>query len=139
MKHNVMKNNSLIAALLIGDAIALLVTIGGAALLAWLIATERVGQHAVDNGALLILLVAGAIAAAVSSSITTEKRILICALSGVVYFLLLLAMTALFFGGQYKAVAVSGVVILGASVGVFLLRLRPGKRRNISRRKIKIR
>lgn len=137
MKRTIIKSNSIPASILIGAALGLLISIMGALFLAWLINTERVGQGAIDNGVLIILLGASATSAVISSTIVKEKRLLICALSGLCYLLMLLAITALFFGGQYSGIAVSGLVILAGSICVCLLGLMPQKRRNTSRRKMK--
>ncbi len=137
MKRTIIKSDSIPASLLIGATLGLLVSIGGVLLLAWLINTERIGQGAVDNGVLVILLVGSAISAAISSTVVKEKRLLICILSGLCYFLMLMAITALFFGGQYSGLAVSGLVILAGSICVCLLGLMPQKRRNTSKRKMK--
>ena len=47
--------------------------------------------------------------------------------SGLVYFVTLLAITALFFGGQYEAVGVTGLLVFGASTAVGLLKTQGGK------------
>ena len=121
------------AGLGIGIAASLAVTLLGAAFIAWLIAGERIGEASTGYGAMAILVLASAVGAFVSSSLIKRLRLQICLLSGVGYFLMLLGMTALFFGGQYQGMGVSGITVLIGCVAIAFL---PGKNsRNGRKRK----
>ena len=66
-----------------------------------------------------------------------RQKVLIGILSGGVYYLMLLSITALFFGGQYKGMGVTLLVVIGGSLlGVILSNREKGRGRN--RRHIKI-
>ena len=55
-----------------------------------------------------------------------RQRAAVCALAGLVYFLCLLAITALFFGGKFQAVAVTAVLILAGSGAAVLAGINGG-------------
>lgn len=112
------------AGLGIGIGVSLVVTLLGAALTAWLIGAERIGEASIGYGAMAILVLASAVGAFVSSSLIKRLRLQICLLSGVGYFLTLLGMTALFFGGQYQGMGVSSIAVLIGCVAVAFM---PGK------------
>lgn len=120
--------------LAIGLGVSMGVTLLGSGILAWLINREMVAQSGIGYGSLGILLASSLLGAAVSYGKIKHRRMLVCALSGAVYFVSLLCVTALFFGGQYQGMGVTGLVILAGSLCVGLLGLK-GEGRRRSRRK----
>ena len=110
-----------------------LVTLLGAVIFAWLLNGERMQMASIGYGTMIILLAASALGALLAFRCVRRQRLVVCLLSGAVYYLSLLAMTALFFGGQYEGVGVTGLVILGGSLAVGLMGLK-GEKRGYKRR-----
>ena len=107
--------------LAIGVSVSLIVSVLGAAVCAWLISSEKIGQGSISYAALIILALAAVAGAIISAMLTKRLRLQVCMLSGVIYYLALLGTTALFFGGQYQEMGVSAVVILvGSAIVAFL-------------------
>ena len=125
--------------LLLGELGSLAVTISATAVLAKLVDVEIVAWERVGYGGMLILLLSSAAGALISSQRIKHRILLVCVLSGAIYFGSLLGMTALFFGGQYEAVGVTGALITSGSMGIGLLVVGRGDRRsNQKRRKIRV-
>lgn len=113
--------SSIPAGLGAGAAVSVLVTIVGTAVLARLLDRETIQWGAVGYGILIMVMLA-----AMLGSITAVKKIkrqpgIVCLLSGFVYWGILLSITALFFGGQYEAVGVTLLLIVGGNGCAFLL------------------
>lgn len=120
--------------LLLGSGVSMAVTLGAAAVLAKLLDSEKLAWENVGSGIVVLLIAASFLGAMVSCGRIKRQRLLVCAASGALYFGMLLAITALFFGGQYEAVWVTGLLILAGSGGAVL----PGLRGGGKRRKIKL-
>lgn len=127
---------SMPAGLAVGAAASLAVTLLLAAVLAKLVETERLAQENIGYGVMVLLLAASFIGALVSFSRVKRQRMLVCCVSGLIYFAMLMSITALFFGGQYSAVGVTALLVLGGSGTAALLGLREG--RGGKRKKLKI-
>lgn len=118
-----------------GWAASALVTLLGAIVVAYLLDSEIMQMSAIGYGAMFILLAASVLGALLAYRCIRRQRLVVCLVSGGIYFLSLLALTALFFGGQYEGIGVTGLVILGGSLAVGLLGLkqkRGGHRRRAS-------
>ena len=98
--------------LAVGFAVSMSVTLLMTLLLTKLILNETVAMEHVGYSTMLLLLAASFLGAVVAQRKIKHRRMLVCLESGAVYFLGLLAVTALFFGGQYTAVGVTGLLIL---------------------------
>lgn len=129
--------SSMPAGLALGGCMALAVTLIGSVIAGYMISEERIPESGIGYCAMGILLAASALSAAVAVKKVKRRRIYVCALSGVIYYGILLSMTALFFGGQYQGMGVTGLVILAGCGFVALLGLRgekgPKYRKNKSR------
>lgn len=122
------------AGLLIGSFVSLGITMILAAVFAKLLDSEHLTQESIGYGVMGILLASSFGGAMVSYKRIKRQRLLVCMLSGVVYFGILLSITALFFGGQYEAVGVTGLLILcGCSIAVLtgMGEKRVGKRHKV--------
>lgn len=120
--------------LLFGAAISLGITLLAAAVLAKLVASEILEEKNIGYGVMLMLLIGAYTGALGAYGKVKRQRLKVCLLSGVVYFGILLSITALFFGGQYEAVGVTAILVLGGSMTAGLLGLRQnrgGKKRKI--------
>lgn len=118
--RNKMKGTALTipGGLMIGGLINLILTFAGAAATAFLVLKERIGENGIGYAALVILFVSAVMGAWGAVSSIKRQRLQICLMSAAVYFLLLLAMTALFFGGQYRGMGVTAIVILAGALAV---------------------
>ena len=110
--------------LCIGTAAALVVTLVGALVAAWLIETEKIGEEAIGYCSMVILMAASMLGAFTAQALIKHQRLIICAAAGACYYLTLLAMTALFFGGQYTGMGVTALVIAGGTAVIILLGLK---------------
>ena len=119
---------SMPAGLGIGLLVALVITVAGAAITAWLIASEKIGESSCGYAVMLILGLGVGLGALSAVYFTKRQRLLVCMLTGVCYYLSLLAMTALFFGGQYQGMGVSAIVILAVCALIAFLPMKNGQR-----------
>ena len=112
------KRSALLPAVLVGTGVSLGVCLLGAALLAWLIAFEKVEQNAIDTGTFVILPVASWLGSAAAWGLVKQNRIAVWgAHSGILYALLLLG--GLPFGGQLRGLGISAaMVLLGGGISL---------------------
>ncbi len=128
--------SSMPVGLLWGAGVSLGVTVAGAVMIARLVLSQTWEEGAAGY-AIMVMLILGAFLGAVTASGKIKRqRLAVCAAAGAIYFLQLMSITALFFGGQYEAVGVTGLLILCGSMLAVLAGKQPqnpGKKR---RRKI---
>lgn len=122
------KASSLPMGLTIGCVVSMGFTLLAAALLAWLINSEKLAWENVGYGIMVGLLLASFTGAAVASAKVKHRRLLVCLLTGGCYILVLLCCTVLFFGGQYAGAGVTALLVLGGSGTAGLLSLRESSR-----------
>lgn len=130
------KASSMPGGLAAGALCSLSITLAMAALLAKLVEAKRMAEENIGYGVMVLLLLASFAGALVAFRRIKRQRMLVCLLSGVIYFAILMSMTALFFGGQYEAVGVTALLVLGGSAVAALLGLQQG--RGQKHRKIKV-
>ena len=118
----------------LGLLVSLVITFAGAAVTAWLIVAEKIGEGTTGYAVMLILALASVLGALVAVNFVKRLRLQVCMLTGGCYYLTLLAMTALLFGGQYQGMGVSAVIILA---GCALVAFLPTKNRRMGKMKIK--
>ena len=88
----------------------------GTALLALLIDKEKMPYDQIGYGIMAVMILSSWIGASVTWRKIKRRRLMVCLTSGVVYYAALLMLTALFFGGQYRAVGETGLLILCGSM-----------------------
>ncbi len=120
---------SMPAGLAIGAAVSLGITLVFAAVLAKLVDMEKLPWENIGYGIIALLLSASFSGAMTAYAKVKRQRIPVCLISGAIYFGMLLSITALFFGGQYEAVGVTALLVLGGSAAAGLLGLRTGESR----------
>lgn len=108
--------SSMPTGLLFGAMVSLGITLLAAALIAKLVSAEYIEESGIGYGIMAALLGASFAGALLASGKIKRQRLLVCALSGLLYFLILLGITALFFGGQYEAVGVTGILVMGGAL-----------------------
>lgn len=121
--------SSMPGGLAVGAAVSMIITVIVSAVSAHLISSELIGQDKIGYCAILALITASIAGARTAEKRIKRQRLLVCALSGLVYYCLLLALTALFFGGQYKGMGVTFIVVLMGSTTTVLMGNREGKRK----------
>ena len=119
--------------LAVGAVTSMAITLGGAAIIAALLASEKIGEGATQSLSMIIQALAAIAGALCSYSITRKMRLQVCLLSGVCYFLILLGMNALLFDGQYSGVWLSGLVILAGSALVAFFPTNNTRKRNFKK------
>ena len=119
------------AGIAIGTLISLVVSIVGAAVSAWLVSSEKIGEGGIGYASLIIVALATVGGAWFSVSMIKRLRLQMCMLSGACYFLCLLGMTALFFGGQYQGI---GSVAIAVICGSGIVALAPMKKNQFKRK-----
>lgn len=109
------KGISVPAGIGLGIALSTGITIAGAALIAYLLSTERMAVSGIGWGAIVILAVASFVGAMLASKLAKGNKLPVSLSVGAGYILLLLGCTALFFGGQYQGtIATVITVFLGS-------------------------
>ena len=109
------------AGLTLGVGTALAVTGIGAGLGAWAVLRGMISEGVIGYLAMVILLLSSAAGAAVAAGTIQRLRGQMCLAAGSGYLLSLLAVTAAFFGGQYRGMGVTALMVLCGSVLVILL------------------
>lgn len=126
---------SMPAGLATGLSIGLATTVILSALLAKLVSTEKVEWGSVGYGIMIILLITSAIDSKATCFMIKRRKLISCFLAGLLYWLSLIMITALFFGGQYEGMGVTGVVVFCGSAIVCLLESKGEKRKNANARR----
>ena len=97
----------------LGAVLAFGWTILTSALLAWLVHKEVLKEENIGYGSMAILLSSALLGSMLAYSKVHRQKLWLCICVGIVYYLMLLSLTALFFGGQYTGMGVTGLLILG--------------------------
>lgn len=118
-----------------GACVNMIVTGSGAALLAYLLHTEKIQWEGIGYGIMFMLLAASFLGTLMANFKIKRRRFMVSALSAGVYLAILLSVTALFFGGQYEAVGVTALLITGGSMTAWLLGAR--EKKGIKHKKLK--
>ena len=106
---------SMPAGLAVGGVFSLVITLIFSGIVAKLMDAELLKQESVGYFVIGILLVSSITGAWLSFGKIKRRRMVVCMISGVIYYCILLSITALFFGGQYQGMGVTGLVVLCGS------------------------
>ena len=115
----------------LGLLASMVVTFIGAAILAWLVAGEKIAENTIGYGAMTILLISSMLGALFAANGIKRMRVQMCVTSGGVYYLSLLAITALFFGGAYQGMGVAALAVFVGCGMAALIGLRNGKGKQV--------
>lgn len=124
------------AGIALGLGAAMAITVVGAALVAWLAITERMGESGIGYGAMVILVLSAAIGGFIACGTIRRRKLMVCCICAVGYYLLLLSMTALLFGGQYDGMGTTALMVMLGG-GIALIPVVTGKGNGARRHKIK--
>lgn len=108
--YNAGRAKSMPAGIGIGVLVSLVVTVMGAAIVAWMIVSERIGENGIGWGCMVILPVASAAGAEVAWRLIRHRRLMVCGIQCGAFYLLLLAM-ALPFGGVYEGMVLTALLV----------------------------
>lgn len=98
--------------LALGGAVALTITLTLCALGAKLLDGGTLKETAIGYWVMGVLLISPFAGSMVASVSIQRRRLLVCGLSSAIYFGCLISMTALFFGGEYRGVGVTALMVL---------------------------
>lgn len=127
---------SMPAGFAIGLCFSLCTTLILSVILAQLVSAEKLEWETIGYGIMAILLITSIIGAKATCMMIKRRKLISCMLAGLFYWLALLMTTALFFGGQYSGMGVTGLIILCGSALVCLSELRGEKGRKAASRRI---
>jgi len=114
------KAMSLPVGILVGIGISTIITLLGCCLLAYLICAERMNGDAIGYGTMIILLASAGTGAWSATALVKRRKELVAALIAIGYYLVLLLITALFFGGVFRGMVTTAIVILAGSATALL-------------------
>ena len=134
---NTGRASSIPAGLAWGIGAALAITVLGSGGAAWLVLGGRLPAEWIGYCAMVILALSSGCGAAVAISKIQRLRAQMGLAAGGLYYLCLVIATALFFGGQYRGMGVTALMVLCGCDVVILLS--PGTRQRHGRRRHKIR
>ena len=111
----------------IGIVVSLVISLLGAAISAWMIAGETLGESSIPYATVVIVTVASLMGALVAAWLVKGKRLVLCAATGAGYYLCLIANTALFFGGRYQGLGISALAVLIGCAAAILMGIKGKK------------
>ena len=111
----------------LGTLISVMITALLAAVLAWLLMTDKIKKEASGYLMMGIPMLASFLGSWMSAAKIKRRWMLVCSITGGIYFLSLLAVTAICFGGNYQSVGVTGLLVLGGSLLSGMLGLTKGR------------
>ena len=127
---------SIPAGLAIAGVISMLVTMLVVVLGGVLVSSEIIAYEHIGYCSMMALLVGSAVAAITAVNRIKHQKMLVCILSGVVYYMILLSVTALFFGGQYRGMGVTLLMVMGGcALGAIISNREKGRGMKRMRRK----
>lgn len=122
--------------LAMGVGLGVVWTLIAAVVLAKLIDREVIKETAMGYGTVIILITASFIGAYTARKRIKRQKAMVCGLAGSLYYLILLSITALFFGGQYTGMGVTGLLVLAGCTAAMIIGKGEGGRRKRNPRKI---
>ena len=114
----------------LGVCISFLITFVLAAVLTWFALEGKVDEKTIGYTTMGILLVSTISGTLISAGKVQRRRMLVCCMTGAIYYMVLLGCTALFFGGNYRGIGVTGILILIGSLISGIWGLKADKRSN---------
>ena len=111
----------------LGVVMAMGWTIGMAILTGKLMDAERLAMESVGYASMVILVSAAWIGCTIAYGKIRKQKAMVCAMTASGYFLSLLAVTALFFGGQYRGIGATALMIVCGCALAMMVGNRAGK------------
>lgn len=123
--------------LLTGVMVSLGCTILGAMIGAFLITHKYVEAASIGYCSMVTLLVSSLLGSTTTMKRIKHRKMYVCMLSGALYYAVLLSVTTLFFGGRYRGMGITALLVVAGCGASMLLEIRQPRKR--SAHKIKIR
>lgn len=120
---------SIPAGLTYGATVSVILLIGLCGIVAKLVLEGILAETDAGYGVLVLLLMSSFAGALTAHRKIKRQRMMVCLLTGVLYVMILISVTALFFGGQYEAVGVTILVVLGGAISAGLIGVKEKRRR----------
>lgn len=120
---------SLPGGLAAGVVVSLAIMIIGISVLATLINKEMLEWDSVGYGVMLLLILSSVIGSVLACRKVKRQILLVGVLSGLLFYAVLIGITALFFGGQFEAIGVTALLIIGGSLAAAMMEVRGGERK----------
>ena len=114
--------------ILFGVLLSFVITLIGVVVTAYFVSTETLLPEHVGICAMITVFVSATAGATLTLARVKRMRVQMCFAAGIGYFVFLLAITAMFFGGQYSGVGVTGATVLAGSGCAVLLSTAADKR-----------
>ena len=109
------------AGIAIGTGVSALLSLVGAAIIAWLVNGESLSTEHTGVAAMLVNFLSGAAGAWTSILLIKKRKLLVSLATGGCYLALLLSVTAMFFGGQFEGAWKGILAVLVGSLAASLL------------------
>lgn len=122
------RTSSVPGGLAAGAGVSALTTAGLTALMAGLLDRETISWEIAGYWILVMIMLSAYLGSATACRKIRRQRLMICLMSALVYWGILLSVTALFFGGQFEAVGVTALLIMGGSICAALSGTGKGRR-----------
>ena len=106
-----------------------------AVLLTWMILSGKVDETSIGYFSMGIILIGSLIGALLSAGKIKRRRMLVCGITGGAYYFTLILCTLIFFGGNFRGLGVTAIMVLVGSLASGLLGLRKQNRhRRVSKK-----
>lgn len=99
-----------------GAMVSLGLTLIGSGIVAFLVDRGTMSIEGIGYGAMGILVISALSGALTAWSKIKRLRLQVCLISGGIYYLMLLGMTMLFFGGQFRGMGVTALMVACGSI-----------------------
>lgn len=130
---------SMPAGIAAGTLLSLAATGITVAILTWMVLDGKISESSVGYYSLGILVICPLLGALLSGARIKRRWMLVCCITGTVYFVALFLCTAIFFGGQYRGLGVTAIMVLLGSLAAGLMGLKRGKVHSLSVKKYRTR
>ena len=123
---NAAKSKSAPWSIALGATVSLSITLSAAAIVAALIQSNKLSPEVIGYAVMIILIVSSLAGSMVAGKRSVTKKMIICVLTAACYFVALLCITAMFFGGTYKGISVTALVVASGSIAAGLIPIQQG-------------
>lgn len=121
---------------LLGTLLGMGITIAGAMIGAAMISRGTIPEQGIGYCSAAIILISSILGPVYAAGLIKHRRVYVCAITSLIYYGALLAITALFFGGQYKGMGVTALLVAGGCGVSILMGMKGEGKRAVRRVKI---
>ena len=124
MVHIKKRKAGLVPAIGIGLLVSLVISLVAAMITAAVIVAEKTEVTSAIYGAFAALLLSSFLGSITASSLAGERPLMMCIINAALYYILLLTMTALHWGGTYRNMLVTALLVLGGATAAWMMKMR---------------